>query len=227
MTALGWLALASAAFVGTHFLLSHPLRAVTVAGLGEKGFALLYTVVAFATLIAMWWNYGPAADNAPTPLWDAGQAGLVVATLLMWLGSILFVGSLRRNPAFPRPGEPIKRIDAARGVFAITRHPMNWGFALWAVVHIIANPTLASLTVSAAILILAIGGSIGQDIKKDKLLGEVWREWKSRTSFVPFGRGFALPDAFAFVGGTILWLVATFAHGALGYQAAGPWHWFA
>ena len=227
MSALGWLAAASAAFVGTHFLLSHPLRAATVARLGERSFALLYTAVALITLYLMIHAYGLAADEAPVPLWEAGEAGLIVATLLMWLGSILFVGSLRRNPAFPRPGAPVTTIDPARGVFAITRHPMNWGFALWAVVHIIANATLASLIISGAILALALGGSVGQDAKKEKLLGELWREWKSRTAFVPFGRGFALPDGFAFVAGTILWLAATFAHGTLGYRAAGIWHWFA
>ena len=227
MSALGWLAAASAAFVGGHALLSHPLRAGTVNRLGEKGFTLLFAVVAVTTLIAMVWSYGAAADEAPAPLWDAGQAGWIVATVLMWLGSILFVGSLRRNPAFPRSGAPITKIDLARGVFAITRHPMNWGFALWAAVHIIANPTPASLIVSASILILALGGSVGQDAKKERLLGEVWREWKSRTSFFPFGRGFALPDVFAFVAGTLLWLVATYAHGGLGYRPAGIWHWFA
>jgi uncharacterized membrane protein len=224
---IGCLALASAAFVGTHFLLSHPLRASVVARLGEKGFALLYTVIALATLFAMWWTYGAAAFVAPAPLWDAGQAGWIAATLLMWLGAILFVGSLRRNPAFPRPGRLVQSIERARGVFAITRHPMNWGFAIWALVHIIANPTLASLIVSAAILILAIGGSVGQDIKKERALGEVWREWQARTSFVPFGRGLAWPDVFAFVGGTALWLAATFAHGALGYRPAGVWAFFA
>ena len=227
MTALGCLALASAAFVGSHFLLSHPLRAFAVSRLGEKGFALLYTLVALATLFAMGWSYGAASDAAPVPLWDAGVAGWAAATALMWFGSILFVGSLRRNPAFPRPGASVKSIDPAHGVFAITRHPMNWGFALWAIVHIIANPTLASLTVSGAILVLALGGSVAQDIKKDKQLGDLWREWKSRTAFLPFGRGFALPDMFAAVGGTLLWLAASYAHGALGYRLAGVWACFA
>ena len=41
---------AAIAFVGTHFLLSHPLRAPLVARVGEKGFLGLYSLVAFATL---------------------------------------------------------------------------------------------------------------------------------------------------------------------------------
>ncbi len=45
------LALATFAFVGTHLLMSHPLRAGLVARLGERGFAGVYSLVAFATLV--------------------------------------------------------------------------------------------------------------------------------------------------------------------------------
>lgn len=223
MTGLGALALASAAFVGTHFAMSHPLRAPMVRVLGERWFGLVYMLVSFVTLYAMTRYYSPAAAESPGALWDAGQAGWLLATLLMWLGSMLFVGSLLRNPAFPTGGKPVTHIGAAKGVFAITRHPMMWGFAIWALVHAIVFPTLASLTISAAIAILALGGAYGQDFKKTKLIGEPWRDWVRRTSFLPFGRGFASPGTFALIGGTLLWLAATWAHGALGYRPAGIW----
>ena len=223
MNALTLLVLASAAFVGTHFLMSHPLRAPMVRALGERGFGVTYILVSFATLYLMTRFYGPAFAQSPAVLWEANLVTWTLATILMWLGSILFVGSLRRNPAFPTGGRPVSQIGEARGVFTITRHPMMWGFAAWSLVHVIANPTPASLIVSTAIAILALGGAFGQDIKKVRLVGEPWRDWESRTSFIPFGRGMALPDAFAVVGGTLLWLVATWAHGALGYRPAGIW----
>lgn len=227
MTGIGMLVIASATFVGTHFLMSHPLRASLVAKLGEKGFAGLYTVVALATFVWVIRAYGPASAEAPQPVWEAGEVEWLAATLLMWLGSILFIGSLRRNPAFPRPGKLIGKIDEPRGVYAITRHPMMWGFALWGVVHATVNPTRASLVLSATIAILALGGAALQDMKKAMLLGDVWRDWRTRTNFLPFGKGFAMPDAFAFISGTIVWLVATWAHGALGYRPAGIWAFFA
>jgi len=227
MTGIGMLALASATFVGTHFLLSHPLRAPLITRLGEKGFAGLYTVVALATFAWMIKAYSPASAEVPQPLWDAGQAGWIVATLLMWLGSVLFLGSLRRNPAFPRPGKKIEKIDDPNGVYSITRHPMMWGFALWALVHAIVNSTLASLILSATIAILALVGAAFQDAKKEALLGDLWRDWESKTSFVPYGCGLRSADAFALITGTILWLVATWAHGALGYRPAGIWAFFA
>ena len=223
MSALAALALASVAFVGTHFMMSHPLRAPMVSALGERGFSLTYVVVSFATLYLMTRFYGPAFAQSPAVLWESNLVTWTVATLLMWFGSILFVGSLRRNPAFPTGGKPVTHIGEARGVFAITRHPMMWGFATWALVHVIANPTPASLIVSTAIAILALGGAHGQDVKKVKLIGEPWRDWENRTSFLPFGRGLASPGSFAIVGGTLLWLAATWAHGALGYRPAGIW----
>ena len=227
MSPLGLLALSGAAFVGTHFALSHPLRAGLVRTVGERGFTLIYVAVALVTFYGISRFYGPASTQAPAPLWQAGSAVWIVATLLMWAGSVLFVGSLRRNPAFPTGGAPVTRIGAPRGVFAITRHPMMWGFALWAVVHALVNPTLASLVVSTTIAILALGGAAGQDVKKQKLIGAPWVEWRAATAFVPFGKGFALPDGVAFIGGTVLWLAATYAHGALGYRPAGVWAFFA
>ena len=226
MTGLEQLAVASVVFVGTHFLMSHPLRSPLVSPLGEKGFAGLYSLVALLTFGWMIWAYGPASAEAPQPLWDAGRTGYVVATVLMWLGSVLFVGSLRRNPAFPRPGKTIERIDEPRGVYSITRHPMMWGFTLWSSTHAIVKPTTASLIFCATIALLAMVGVALQDAKKEKLLGGVWREWQSKTSFLPYGRGLKSADAFALVAGTLLWLVATWAHGPLGHGPAGVWAFF-
>jgi uncharacterized membrane protein len=227
MTGMMMLVLASAAFVGTHFLMSHPLRASMAAALGEKGFAGVYSLIALLTFGWMIWAYPAASAEAPQPLWDAGQWGFIGATILMWLGSVLFMGSLRRNPALPRPGKRIERLDEPNGVYSITRHPMMWGFALWALVHAIVNPTPASLVLSATIAFLALVGAALQDDKKAKLMGDVWRDWRSKTSFVPYGRGLKSADGFALVTGTVLWLAATWAHGALGYRPAGVWAFFA
>lgn len=227
MSGLGMLSIASATFVGTHFLLSHPLRAPLVAKLGERGFAGVYSLFAILTFGWMIWVYGPASAEAPEPLWDAGRWGFTIATVLMWLGSVLFMGSLRRNPALPRPGKRIERIDDPNGVYSITRHPMMWGFALWALVHAIVNPTPASLILSATIAFLALVGAALQDEKKAKLLGNVWLDWRSKTSFVPYGRGLKSADGFALVTGTILWLAASWAHQALGSRPAGIWAFFA
>jgi len=211
------LALATAAFVGTHLLLSHPLRSSAVARLGESGFAGLYSLIAFATL--GWMIYAYRAGDPGTPLWIAPLWAWWVGSAVLLIASILLVGSVVRNPAFPTGAAP-KEFPAPKGVFAITRHPMMWSFMLWAVTHLALIGTPRNVIVAGGILLLAMVGSIGQDAKKARLLGERWRDWQARTSFVPFGalaRGKvtaaqAVPGAVALIGGTILWAVVTWLH---------------
>jgi uncharacterized membrane protein len=97
---------------------------------------------------------------------------------------------------------------------------------LWAATHAIVNPTQASLILCFTIAFLALVGAALQDGKKQKQLGPVWREWTEKTSFIPYGRGLKSADGFALVTGTIVWLAATWAHGALGYRPAGVWAFF-
>ena len=93
-------------------------------------------------------------------------------------------------------------------------------------IHAIVNPTRASLILSASIAFLALVGAALQDSKKERLLGEVWREWRSKTSFIPYGRGLKSADGFALVTGTLLWLGASWAHQALGGRPAGVFAFF-
>jgi uncharacterized membrane protein len=215
--ALASLALATIAFVGSHFLMSHPLRLRLVRSLGERGFTLVYSVVAALTLL--WMILAWRSINSSVPHWSAPEGVWWAASVLMLLALILLVGSVVRNPAFPNPGgKPVVR--PASGVFAITRHPMNWSFALWAIAHLAVWGSARNIIVAVGILILAIGGSIGQDRKKLRVVGESWRTWQDQTSFMPFGALLsgraswrkAAPGWIAFGGGLLLWLLVTWFH---------------
>lgn len=221
MTPLANLALATAAFVGTHFLMSHPLRPALVARLGERGFSAAYTLVALATFAWIILAYGAGTHSAP--MWVAPLWWWPIASALMLVSSILLAGSLVGNPAFPRPGAKVREIGAPKGVFAITRHPMNWSFILWALVHTSLSGSPRNLIVTGGIFVLALFGSLGQDAKKERLLGETWREWEARTSFVPFVALLqgklrwrdAVPGAVALVGGLVFWALVTSYHAPL------------
>lgn len=222
MTATVSLALATMAFVGTHLLMSHPWREGLVARLGEPAFLGVYSLVSALTLGWMIWAGLAVGDEEP--LWIAPYPwGWRLGSGLMLVASILFVGSLIGNPALPRPGAPPTAIAAPRGIFAITRHPMNISFLLWALVHAFVWGSPRNLIIAAGIFILALVGSIGQDRKKERLLGEVWRKWEAETSFVPFAALLSgkvrwralLPAWIALVGGTILWLAVTAYHAPL------------
>jgi uncharacterized membrane protein len=206
LTGLAHLALAAAAFVGTHFLLSHPLRASLIRRVGPKAFEGVYSVVALVTFGWMVWVYRALGEQQP--LWAAGDVLWWVGTLLMWFASMLFVGSLVGNPALP--GAPAAATP--RGALAITRHPMMWSFAIWAAVHLAVVATPKALLLDLAILVLTIGGSVGQDAKKRKLMGERWHEWTAQTAFIPYSRGLAYPGTVAVIGGTLLFVLVTWAH---------------
>ncbi len=216
MTGLVLLLLGTIAFVGTHLAMSHPLRMRLVGQLGEAGFRLLYSLVSFVTLGWMIWAY-QSAD--PWPLWTAPDWAWIAASLTLLAASVLLVGSLIRNPAFPHPGAAKLASAPARGVYAITRHPMNWSFVLWALTHIAVYGSPRNLIVAFGILVLAIAGSIGQDRKKRALMTD-WSKWEARTSFVPFGALIsgkakwraASPGWIALSGGLLFWLAFTSLH---------------
>jgi uncharacterized membrane protein len=216
VTGLILLALGTIAFVGTHLAMSHPYRLRLIGQLGEAGFQLAYSIVAVIALGWMIWAYGEAD---PFPLWTAPDWAWNAASAVMLIASILLVGSLIRNPAFPHPGAAKLATGPARGVYAITRHPMNWSFILWALAHMAVYGSPRNLVVAAGILILAVAGSIGQDSKKRRLLPN-WRQWEERTSFLPFaalagGRAKwedAVPHPIAIGGGFLLWLGVTTLH---------------
>ena len=128
MEGLGPVAAAAAAFVGTHFLLSHPLRKPIVDTVGSTAFLGIYSVVAAATL--GWLVLAYRAAPAGTPLWPVGDGLWAAATVVMLAASVLLMGSIVHNPALPNPGSPTPVPAEARGVFAVTRHPMMWAFAL-------------------------------------------------------------------------------------------------
>ncbi len=224
------LLLAAMAFVGTHFLLSHPLRAPLVRAMGEGAFLGIYSVIALVTTIWMIVAYGTAPSTVP--FWLVGDGLWAVATVLMLIASILLAGSLVGNPAFPKPGAAHAAPGSARGVYAITRHPMLWSFAIWGCVHILVYPLAKSFIVTSAIILLSLVGAVFQDRKKERLQPQTWPDWERHTSYFPLaaiigGRArFGGFGRVAIVGGVVIWLAATWAHIPLSGWRAGIWRWF-
>ncbi len=223
-TALASLIAAATAFVGSHFALSHPLRAPLVRMTGEKAFPALYSLVAFATfgwLVMAFRAFPPAA-----PLWNGFAVGpWLIATLLMLLASVLLVGSFSGNPAMPAPNAAAMAARGPHGVFHTTRHPMMWSFALWSAAHALVSPTPRVLVLSLAIAVLALVGSHMQDRKKQVLMGAAWQGWEAQTSYWPKLGALGKAGAVPWLGGIALWLAATWAHGWLIAIPAGVWRW--
>ena len=213
MSDIMYLIVAVSLFVGGHELLSHTLRRPIVGIVGEKGFALVYSVLALGSLFwaVQVWKAIPAERLWLTPDWMNW-----LAAALMLFAFILFVGSVTApNPALmgmPAGGRP-------RGVMRITRHPMMWSFAIWAVVHIVMSADPRTFVLAGGILVLALFGAAMQDGKK-RLSSPGYAEHIAVTGFVPFGAqlrgraawGTALPGVVATIGGIAIWALVLWAH---------------
>ncbi len=213
---------ANIAFVGTHFAMSHPLRAPMVKALGAGGFQGAYTVVSFATLA---WVYFAFTAAPPADLPGSGDAGWIAATIITLPGMILLAGSLVGNPALPTPMAEAQARAEPKGVMRVTRHPMMWGIGLWAASHMILFWSIRTMVTALAMGILALVGAKLQDAKKEALMGESWAEWERRTSYWPrWGQLFSV-GAVPLVAGTVLWLAGSYIHLWRAGIPAGVFKW--
>ena len=214
---------ANIAFVGTHFAMSHPLRAPMVKALGDLGFQVAYSVVSIATLV---WVYFAFKAAPPADLPGSGDIGWIIATILTLPAMVLFAGSVANNPAMPAPQADEWARAEPTGAFRVTRHPMMWAFALWALSHIVLFWSLRTTVTALSMGILALVGARLQDRKKEALMGDAWQVWESRRSYWP--RWGALPGvgAMPWAVGLILFIFFSWLHMPLGGIPAGIWRWF-
>jgi uncharacterized membrane protein len=179
MTPTAMLALATAAFLATHFVSSTPLRPALVRALGEWPYRGLYSLVAFATLGWMIWAYAAAPREVLFPGYRA------VSLALMPVAFVLIACGYYRNPTMVGADKLLKSDDPARGIIRITRHPIMWGVMLWAAAHILARGDLKGLIFfGGGFLLLAALGTVFIDQRKKS--NPDWPRFAAVTSHVPF-----------------------------------------
>ncbi|TAD75909.1 MAG: MFS transporter [Sphingomonadales bacterium] len=223
MNAALWnLIAANIAFVGSHFIMSHPLRGPMVKALGAGGFQGAYTIVSFATLAWVYFAF-IAAPSADLP--GSGQAGWIIATILTLPAMILLAGSFVGNPALPTPMAEAQTRAEPQGALRVTRHPMMWGIGLWAISHMVLFWSTRTMVTALAMGVLALVGAKFQDAKKEALMGAAWAEWESKTSYWPrWGKLFSV-GAVPLIAGTVLWLAGSWLHLWRAGIPAGVWQW--
>lgn len=173
-----------ALFVGGHFALSHPpIRSRLVARLKEGPFMGLYSAVAGVALFVFAVGYSQAGYIA---LWDGGAAARWAAFALSGVGLAAVGMALRPdNPTLNGSRAEPKRWTPT-GVFTITRHPMMWGVALWAIGHLAANGDLASLIFFSGFLLLALGGAAHSDARRSRADAVGFAALAMKSSYWPF-----------------------------------------
>ena len=208
-------------FVASHFVLSYPpLREGLVARFGEKAFRGIHGVIALAALAWLIKAYGAAPY---VELWPIATWTRHVTLAVMPFAAILLVAGLTaRNPTamyWNNPGadEPIP------GILMVTRHPVMWAIALWALAHMVPNGDAASLIFFAAFAGLALAGMPAIDRRRRAMMGEAWNSFEAVTSVLPFAalaRGRARVNlgqigVWRIAGGVMLYGLLLFGHRAV------------
>ncbi|MCX8049745.1 MAG: NnrU family protein [Methylohalobius sp.] len=178
------LILACAFFLGVHLGISGTsLRYRLIEILGEKLYRQSFSAAALVGLV--WLIF--AWRSAPyLPLWDSPLTFRYLAVLLMPLAFYLGVAAFTtKNPALTTQVEP-PADQLAVGVLRITRHPLMWGIALWAGLHLLANGDWAAILFFGTFLTLAVKGTFDLDQKRLKEHGERWQRYLAVTSNLPF-----------------------------------------
>ena len=179
------LVIAGIAFCGSHVLLSSTrLRGSLRDQLGERGFLAVYSLTSLA--VFAW--FVAAYATAPTiMLWPRQRWTALVPVLVMPLAAILLVaGYSTRNPTAVGMERSARADDPAPGILSVTRHPVMWAIGLWAVAHLIANGDLSSVLFFGSLAVLALGGTVLIDRKKQLALGSNWPRLTEVSSNLPF-----------------------------------------
>jgi uncharacterized membrane protein len=176
-----FLLLATFAFLAIHVLPSTPLRAAAVAAIGEKAWQGLYSLASLALLAWMAWEYKRAPFEGLWPGLRLIPIGVVPIAFVL-----LACGVLGRNPTAAGQAGALRAEEPARGIIRVTRHPVMWAIMLWAGAHLLAIGSLQAVIFFGGLLLLAAAGTVLQDARKAKSLGEDWKRFAALTSNVPF-----------------------------------------
>jgi uncharacterized membrane protein len=184
MEPMAMLVLAAAVFLATHYVSSTPLRSGLVAMLGEKAYLGLYSLVSLATAGWMIWAYVKAPYER---LWVGDEFKVWVIVLMPVSLVAIVAGGMTKNPSAVRQESTLRSMGEPRGILRVTRHPIQWGIALWALLHLVARGDTASAVFFGGFALLAVSGTMLIDARKDRMLGVDWQRFASVTSNIPFG----------------------------------------
>ncbi|MBB5577586.1 MULTISPECIES: NnrU family protein [Rhizobium] len=173
------------------FLLLHSIPAIPVvrssivSRIGRPTYFVGYSAASVAALI---WLFSAALALDYIPLWDLRPWHAAVTFVLAPLGGFLVIaGLLSANPL----SIAIRQSDDVGAVVGITRHPVLWGFAIWASGHIVANGDLRSLLLFGGFALFSLGSIAITEKRARRRLGDRWKTLSKGTSIVPLAAFFS------------------------------------
>jgi uncharacterized membrane protein len=178
-------AVAYSLFLLAHVIPAAPgIRSRAVRRLGRGPYLALYSAV---SVLLLGWLVAAARAAPTTMLWPTTPALALLPIIVMPVAFVLLVGGL----ASPNPLSISWRrtaFDPARpGLVAVTRHPVLWGFMLWAFAHMAANGNVVAVALFGGLGAYAALGLVLADAGARRRLGVVaWAGLARRTSVIPF-----------------------------------------
>ncbi len=186
MDATVWIGLWAVLFLASHLIISSSaVRFRLINAVGEQPYRGIYSLIAFATLGPLIYEFARNKHAGPL-LWAlrALPPFRELAWLLMLIALILLVGSfITPNPG--GMGAPAGGSEP-RGLLKITRHPSFVGFSLFGIAHMLMNGRAGDVIFFGLFPALGIIGGMHQDRRKIRQLGDRYRQFVAKTSFLPF-----------------------------------------
>ncbi|OHV79796.1 NnrU family protein [Ensifer sp. LCM 4579] len=172
--------LALGAFLALHSIPALPaIRERLISHLGRATYFSLYSAV---SIVLLGWVFHAALNVDYIPLWEPAPwqawATLIAAPIGVFL---VLAGLFSINPL----SVSIRQGDDPGAVVAITRHPVLWGFALWALGHLIANGDLRSLILFGGFALFALGAMPMLERRARRRLNDAWHGQAAKTSILP------------------------------------------
>lgn len=184
----GWneLILAFVLFFASHVIPVRPIiREWLIRHIGKGLYLSIYatlSILLFCWLIV-------AADRAPyLSIWQFSPWQMWVPNVAMPFACLLLAfGIAAPNPLSIAPYKE-EAFDADHpGVAGVTRHPLLWAAALWAMAHTVPNGDLAHILLFGLFGAFSLLGMLAVDARKQRILGAAkWRRLSHSTSLIPF-----------------------------------------
>jgi uncharacterized membrane protein len=173
-------------FIASHVLPARTgLRAWAVGRIGHGPYMAAYSVVSLAIVVWIVVAAGraPYVELWPQASWQAWAPLLVMPFALV----LLTAGLVQPNPlsiGLMRADRP----DTTVGIMRVTRHPVLWGFGLWAFAHVVTNGDLVSVILFGGLGLFAFAGMAALDRRRRREMGDdPWADRVRETTAVPFG----------------------------------------
>lgn len=202
------LLIASLGFLLLHFVSATNIRAAMVKKYGLGAWMGIFSL--FSLGLFSWMTYEYLLADRFEDLWVLPSYWLWINAVLMFVAfAFIVLGNI-----------PDKDAKLGKGIFAITRHPSNWGVSIFALSHMITNGSIEAQLYWGALCGAGIIGSYFLDKRKIREGSERWQISAKNSSWLPFwaiykGRASLAYEDFKLVpviGAVSFWFLAMIVH---------------